>query len=199
MKYKIIIAIICVVSIMLNFVLAFMYMDMKNLNYIAKKTATENIQKDADRKAIDEMDNIESSTISNYSYVPIGTYGEIKNKVERFMQMYYNYNQHTFKSRLIDISVLMTEKCYLSMIDGMDLDSDITFDYEIESSIENMNTIVTELQEDNAVCYSSAYIKGKVGNESTKTAILMEFILNHENSEWVISEIHAIGSNNIGE
>lgn len=199
MKRNIIVLIVCAASIVLNILLAFKLIDMKNLKYIAEKTATENIQKDADRKVIDEMDNIESSTISNYSYVPTGTYGEIKNKVERFMQMYYNYNQHTFKSRLIDISVLMTEKCYLSMIDGMDLDSDITFDYEIESNIENIHTIVTELQEDNAVCYSSAYMNGKVGDESTRTAILMEFILNHENNEWVISEIHVIGSNNIGE
>lgn len=199
MKNKIIVGIICAVSIILNIILVFRCIDMKNLNYIAQRTATENVQKDADRKIIDEMDNIESSTISNYSYVPVGTYGEIKNRVERFMQIYYSYNHHTFKSRLIDISVLMTEKCYLSMIDGMDLESDITFDYEIDSNIESIHTIVTELQEDNAVCYSSAYITGKVSDENTGTAILMEFILTRENSEWVISEIHAIGSNNIGE
>lgn len=199
MKHKIIIAVLCALSIMLNVVLAFMYIDIKNLNYIAQRTATENVQKDADRKVIDEIDNIESSTISNYSYVPTGTYGEIRNKVERFMQIYYSYDNLTFTSRLKDISVLMTEKCYLSMIDGMDLDNDITFDYEIESNIESIHTIVTELQEDNAVCYSSAYIKGKVGDESTGTAILMEFIIKRENSEWIISEIHTLGSNNIGE
>lgn len=197
-KVNIIITMIAAISVIGNIVLGIKYSNLQKVNYIVEKTATENTTKNANRKNIDDIDRVEATTISNYCYIPAEDDNRIVEVVTRFTKLYYNYTNATFIDRLKDVSPLMTEECYAALIDGMDLESQMYFPYDIESNIESINVIISDYAKDeNATCYAAAYISGKVNNESTKTGVLMEYILSYEEGNWKISEIHTIGSNEL--